>query len=110
MLRLGQQSVWPASRIQRYVDNWNRQLEYHHLYIDCFAADDVFENLSLDLANVENLAIPAILYVDSRNRKQEAGSVRLQKKIERVLESGHALDWVPACGDSISRVYTSGPN
>ncbi len=50
------------------------------------------KNLSVDLANVEDLVIPAIRYVDSRNRKQEAGKVRLQKIIERVLESGRDLD------------------
>jgi len=96
-----------------FEDMWTAEIDSSNIIIfivDCFAADDAFENLSVDLANVEDLVVPAIRYVDSRNGKQEAGKVRLQKIIERVLESGRDLDWVSACGDSISRVFTSGPS
>ena len=96
-----------------FEDMWTAETDSSNIIIfivDCSAADDAFENLTVDLANVEDLVVPAIRYVDSRNGKQEAGKVRLQKIIERVLESGRDLDWVSACGDSISRVFTSGPS
>jgi hypothetical protein len=97
-----------------FEDMWTAEIDSSNiltLIIDCTAADDVFENLSFDIANdVEDLVVAAIRYVDCRNGKQEAGKVRLQKIIERVLESGRDLDWVSAYRDSISRVFTSGPS
>jgi hypothetical protein len=94
-------------------DMWTAEIDSSNIIIfitDCFAADDAFEALTVEVADIEHLVVPAICYVDSRNGKQVAGKLRLQKIIERVLESGRGLDWVTACGESISRVFTSGPS
>jgi hypothetical protein len=92
---------------------WTAEIDSSNIIIfisDCFAADDAFETLTVEVADIEHLVVPAICYVDSRNGKQVAGKLRLQKIIERVLESGRGLDWVTAYGESISRVFTSGPS
>lgn len=78
-----------------FEDMWTAEVESSNIIIfivACFAADDTFKNLSVDLANVEDLVATAIRYVDSRNGKQEAGKIRHQKIIERALESGRDLD------------------
>jgi predicted ATP-grasp superfamily ATP-dependent carboligase len=92
---------------------WTAEMDSSNIIIfitDCFAANDAFENLSVEICDIEDLVVPAILYVDCRNGKQSGGKFRLQKIIEKVLESGHDLDWVSAGGESISRVFTSGPS
>jgi len=78
--------------------------------VDCFAADDAFGDFTVDLAEVEDLVIPAMRYVDSRKCQQLAGRVRLHEIVKRVLESGRTLNWVSAYGGAILRVFTSGIN
>ena len=66
-------------------DTWTAEINSSNIIIfitDCFAADDAFEVLTVELAVVEHLVVPAICYVDSRNGKQVAGKLRLQKIIE----------------------------
>ena len=94
-------------------DMWTSEIDSSNIIIfitDCLAADDAFETLTVELADIEHLVVPAICYVDSCNGNQVAGKLRLQKIIERVLESGSGLDWVTACEGGISRVFTSGPS
>lgn len=78
--------------------------------VECFVTDDAFGDLVFDLAEVEDLVIPAMRYVDSRKGQQLAGRVRLHEIVKRVLESGRTLKWVSACGEAILRVFTSGIN
>ncbi|KAL9120833.1 MAG: hypothetical protein Q9187_002612 [Circinaria calcarea] len=65
--------------------------------------------VQVDLAEVESLVIPAMRQVESRNKQQLAGQVRLHEIINRVLESGCTLDWMSAHRGSIARVFASGP-
>lgn len=96
-----------------FEDMWKAEIDSSNIIIfitECFAADDAFGHLTMDLASVEDLVVPAIHYIDSCDGKQATGKMRLQKIIERVLESGRGLDWVFTCGESISRILASGPS
>lgn len=97
----------------KFEDLWEAEINSSKIilfFVDCFAVDDAFVNLGVDLAEVEDLVIPAIRYVDSQKGEQAVGKLRLHKIVKRVLESGRNLDWVSAYGGSILRVFTSGPS
>ena len=49
-------------------------------------------SVQVDLGEVEDLVIPAIRHVESRNGQQLAGQVRLHESVSKVLESGCTLD------------------
>lgn len=92
-------------------DLWEAEINSSNIiifFIDCFAVDDAFVNLTVDIAEVEGLVIPAIRYVDSHKGDQALGKPKLHKIVERVLESGRSLYWVSAFGEGILRVFTSG--
>jgi hypothetical protein len=49
-------------------------------------------------------------HVESRrNGQQPTGQTRLHEIVNRVLEAGYTFDWVSVCGNSIARVFASGP-
>jgi hypothetical protein len=90
---------------------WKAELTSSNIIIflcDCLVGD-LPPHVAIDLAEVEDLVIPAMRYVESRNRQQVPGKVRLHEIINRVLESGRTLYWVTMYGGSIARVFTSGP-
>ena len=65
-------------------------------------------NFRIDLIEVKGLVVPAIRYIESRNRQYLAGQVRFYKIVNRVLESGFTLDWVSTYGGSIKYLFASG--
>lgn len=80
------------------------------LFCDCFASYDAPPSVEVDLAEVEDLVILAMQHVESRNEQQLAGRVRLHEIVNRVLKSGHTLDWVSVYEGNIVRLFTSGPD
>lgn len=55
-----------------FEDMWTAEIDSSNIIIfivDCIIVDGAFENVSVDLANVEDLVAPAICYVNSRNGK-----------------------------------------
>ncbi|KAI9883329.1 MAG: hypothetical protein M1823_004900 [Watsoniomyces obsoletus] len=81
-------------------------------FLDCFAVDEAFGNLKVDLAEVEALIISAIRYVDdSHNEEKAGGKQRLHEIVKRLFESSNnSLDWVSACKESILRMFIYGPS
>ncbi|KAI9801895.1 MAG: hypothetical protein M1833_002209 [Piccolia ochrophora] len=77
--------------------------------VHCFAANEALGDLTVDIAEVEALVIPAMRYVDSHVGQQTAGRVRLREIATKVLEYGRTLDWVSVLGEHILRVIMSGP-
>ena len=45
----------------------------------------------------------------SCNKQQLTGQAKLYKIVNRVLKSSYTFDWVSVCGNSIARVFASGP-
>jgi hypothetical protein len=78
--------------------------------IACLQADDALRDLTLELAEVENLVIPAMRYIESRTGQQLPGRFRLHEIVKRLFESGRDLKWVSACGGVVLQNFTSGIN
>ncbi|KAL8706817.1 MAG: hypothetical protein Q9201_000188 [Fulgogasparrea decipioides] len=91
---------------------WKAKLTSSNIIIfftECLISHAASPDFEIDLAEVEDLVIPAMRHVESRNRQHLAGQVRLHEIVNRVLESGCTLDWVSVYGGSIARVFASGP-
>ncbi|KAL5382851.1 hypothetical protein PMIN02_009818 [Paraphaeosphaeria minitans] len=76
--------------------------------VDCIEADFDRKIRKETLTRVEAFVVSAICRTD---REETAnGRIRLQKIVERVLDSGCQLDWISLHRASIFRVFVSGPS
>ncbi|KAL5371850.1 hypothetical protein DPSP01_013952, partial [Paraphaeosphaeria sporulosa] len=75
---------------------------------DCIEADSDRKIPKETLTRVEDVIVSAIC----RTGREETanGKIRLQKIVERVLDSGCQLDWAPLHRASILSVFVSGPS
>ena len=92
---------------------WETELTSSNIilfFVDCFTAGDAHKDLPVNLAEVEELVIPAMHHVRSRKALPPTERDRLCEIVKTALEAGHALDWVSVYGEGILRVFTSGPN
>ena len=64
----------------------------------------------VNVADIEDLVIPAMQSVDSSNKAQLSGRARFHEIVTTVLKTGRTLDWVSVCEGSITRLTTSGPD
>ena len=100
-LGLDLESLWKAE-----LTSTNIIMFLTECLVSCAASPD-FE---IHLAEVEDLVVPAMHHVESRNGQHLAGQVRFHEIVNRVLESGSTLDWVFLYGGSITRLFASGPS
>lgn len=92
---------------------WKTKLTCTNIIIfitECLMSCATSPDFEIDLAEVEDLVVPAMRHVESRKGQHLAGQVRFHEIVNRVLESGCTLDWVSIYGGSITRLFASGPN
>ncbi|KAI0912964.1 hypothetical protein F4823DRAFT_632521 [Ustulina deusta] len=91
---------------------WETELSISNLLVfftDCLFVDGP-ATLSVDLADNGELILPAMHYVSTHEAQFPTGRGKLQHIVKTVLDQGHNLPWVTMYGDSILRMFTSGPS
>jgi hypothetical protein len=77
-----------------FKDLWVTEINSSNIilfFIYYFMADDAFGDINVRLAEIEDLVVLVIYFIELR-RIEVAGKARLYEIIKRVLESGYSLD------------------